>query len=258
MAVLTKLACQHKKPWIQVNLYGGHPQMADREQVLLDSIDTAVSMGAHRNKVCVLVPAAGSTSDHFQRLLPAANTPRLKDRLWADAAWTTDPGIAIVVPTADCQTVVIKNLITGMMLVAHGGKPAMTPGHLDKDARWNIVDLCISKASEHSDPSNLMVYVSGAISGTNYWHEDPEARPSMEPFHNLYGNEVFVDNPDHGRLDLFSVTRMVARRWRIPESNIVSDGLCTYKHSTLASFRCSTKSDKERNITIAVNRKVPR
>lgn len=258
MAVLTKLVRQHRKPWMQVDLYGGHPQMINDEQVMFNSIDTAVSMGAHRNKVCVLVPASGHGSDHFQKLVSASGTKTIEDRIWADAAWTTDPHTAIVVPTADCQTIVVKNLATGMLVVAHGGKPAMTPGHLREGVGWNIVDLCIAKAAENSDPGNLMIYVSGTIRGYNYWHEKPGARPSMEPFLDFYGEEVFFGDPNNGRLDLFSVTQTVARRWRVPKGNVASDGLCTFDHPALASFRCPSKSDEERNIDIAVNRKVLR
>ena len=256
MAALTNLVTMHSKPWVTVGLYGNHEQMVHQPRVLEDSIDTAVLLGADRNKVCVLVPASGADSDHFQRLIPANQTTCINDRVWADAVWTNYPEAAVILPTADCQTIVIKNLVTGMLVVAHGGKPAMTPGHMEEDPWWNIVDICIAKAVEHADPTNLQIYVTGTISGKNYWHDAPEAQPDMEPFIRVYGNEVFFDNPVDGRLDLFSVTKAVARNWKVPAAQVSSDGLCTYDHPDLVSYR--KDSTPHRNLAVVVNKPVER
>lgn len=253
MVVLSNLVHQHKTPWFDVRLYGNHPQMVHQPQVFSDTIDTAVSMGVRRDRVCILVPASGETSDHFQKLVLAQTTQDINDRTWADAAWTDQPDAVIGLSTADCQSVIIKNLLTNRLVVAHGGKPAMTPGHIKEDARWNIIDLCIQKAIERADPSNLRIYVTGTISGHHYWHDELQAQPTMEPFKRVYGEDVFTGDPKDGRLDLFSVTQLTARRWKVPECQIHSDGLCTFKHPHLASYRNPNKSGDNRNIVLVCN-----
>ena len=255
MSLLTNLVARHDRPWVTVGLFGQHDQMVYSEQVFIDSMDTAVSMGADKEKICVMVPASGQSAVHFQKMLPAYGTTRLDDRTWADAVWTQDPMTAIILPTADCQSVVIKNLVTGMLVVAHGGKPAMTPGHIVPRSDWNILDLCIVKAIENADPTNLQIYVTGAISGDNYRHDDQAGQQAIKPFLQMYGKDVFVGDPAEGCLDLFSVTKHVAERHSIPLDQVTSDGSCTFTHPNLTSYRKNDQPQK-RNITIVVNRPV--
>lgn len=252
MAALTNPVSTYDKPWLRVHSYGNHPPILKNPGVLERTITTAVQLGADPDKVCVLVPASGSDEDHFQEILPAQATPTVDTLLFADGAYTTEIGYAIAMPTGDCQFIVIKNLVTKMMVVVHGGKPAMTPGHNPKNTWINIMDAALHKAVEGADPTNLQIYVTGVIAPQDYRHDDENGQEHVRPFLEVYSADVFYGPPKDGCLDLFAVTKMVAQRHKVPEDQIVHDGVYTSRHVGMVSFR--KHGTKRRNIFVAVNR----
>ena len=236
---------------MQVHTYGNHPSMHTSPETLRRTIATAVAIGAKRNKVCVLVPASNHTAGHFQLIKPAVATTSLEDRLWADGAYTYDVGSAIALPTADCQSIIIKNMVTKKMVVVHGGKPAMTPGHVFENTWINIMDMALHKAIKGADPANLQIYVTGVIAPQDYRHDDENGQNHIRPFLEVYGWEAFAGKVQHGCLDLFAVTKMIAQRHKVPADQITHDGIYTSRHPGLASYR--TDKTANRNIIIAVN-----
>jgi len=245
--------------------FGGHPHMDQNPDVLLAAIDTAVELGADRNKVCVMAPASGPADYHFKKVSAASTTTSLESRVWADGVYTTEIGAAVIMPSADCQFIVMKNLVTNCLVVGHGGKPAMRTWELvnlsemhagpgpTEIRRLSIIDQCLDYAVRRAFPNNVHVHLANTIGARHYAHDDARTAQDRDYFWRYYGPEVFYDQDQAaGRLDLKAMSRRRLLDRNVPTGNISDDGQCTVCHPDLVSYRAKRQTS-ERNIGIAIN-----
>ena len=87
----------------------------------------------------------------------------------------------------------------------------------------------------------------GNICGACFKHDQPEAKPLIEPFLK-YPPSVFA-NIEDGALDLYEVIKHELMHHGVPAENIAHAGTCTLETAWLSSHR---RGDKDRNTVMLI------
>jgi len=250
--MFNQVVSQYKEPWLHMQMFGNLPAVQNDTQMLPQIIDTAASMGADRDNVRFLLPAANRNFPGFKKIVPLNTSANRSKILSADGMYTSDANAAIGIATGDCQMIFAKNLATNMLVVAHGGKPAMRCWDEKGTYEANIVDRVLEKLNVAAFASCIRIHIAGTIAAQKYRHEQPSSSQDRDLFLQHYGSDVFWgDTIDEGYLDLVAMTRITAARHKLTPGQVTHDGIDTVSHPSLVSYR--QNGTRRRNIGIAVN-----
>jgi len=204
----------------------------------------ARDLGAQPDRIYLLQAAPGHSSPGYQRIV---NTEQTGEH------WTAADGIileqtnsAAFFQTADCPSVIMCNKRTGIVGLVHCGRPAGEP----VDGRNIITKLLDLIATNDQDIDQLEVYITGAIAGIDFKHDDNDSiRAKALPYLDEFGADVFAD-VDTLALDMVKVITWQLMAAGLDETQITHDGLNTYRGPGLASHR---RSANEQELRVTAN-----
>ncbi len=253
MVAFLKPVAINNTPHSLVHTYGKLKQIPTSPDIFSGAIDTACKMGANPQYICVMKPANGPDKDWFQKISRDQFNPKnASERSAADGAIVTRNSSAIIIPTGDCAVLVLSNTKKRRMGVFHVGREAAKSFTPCVDCFTNIVSLGIRGVLGESDPAHLHAYITGSICAEHFPHDSPDGQEKVRHFKEKFGHKLFKGDPAEGKLDIPKLIKLQLLGYRIPDNQIVHDGLCTFAHPNLSSHR--ETGSKTRNITIAVNK----
>lgn len=130
------IGCAH------VTVFGNQPALSSGAEAFETVIETAVSLGADRNQICILNPPGNPGGSGFKKVLrPKFITDYEQPRLQAEGTWITQPGQAIALPTRDCLAACVANPTTGIAGLAHSGREASRPAMSPNNKPPSIITL---------------------------------------------------------------------------------------------------------------------
>ncbi|GGL96559.1 peptidoglycan editing factor PgeF [Pseudomonas asuensis] len=152
--------------------------------------------------------------------------------LEADASWTSTPGIAATIMTADCLPVLFCNRQGARVAAAHAGWRGLANGVLEAAA-----------ASLEASPQDVLVWFGPAI-GPNAFEVGAEVR---EAFLSQQSHAQIAFKPSHnaGRFmaDIYQLARL--RLEAIGIDAVYGGGLCTYTDTErFYSYRRSSQTGR--------------
>ena len=198
--------------------------------------------GADPEKIALLIVAsAAGTDGHKDFVHDTYSTIK-----FADGVVLNQPGGAGVIQTADCAALALYDGATGRMVLAHAGRPALTPDAHCPTCTITYNALCHLTGSM-GDRSQVEALVVGNICGPCFKHDQPEAKHLVEPFMK-YPPHVFFDI-EEGALDLYEVIKHELVHYGVPVANIGHVGSCTFETDSLSSHR---RGDTDRNTVVLV------
>ena len=225
---------------------GGSLSIIGRQPRIIDKPAQAEGharlFGADPEKIALLIVAsAAGTEGHKNFVHDTYSTIK-----FADGVVLNQPGGAGVIQTADCAALALYDGTTGRMVLAHAGRPALTPDAHCPTCTITYNALCYLTGST-GDRSKVEALVVGNICGPCFKHDQPDAKHLVEPFMK-YPPHVFA-NRDEGALDLYEVIKHELTHHGVPVENIHHVGSCTLETNWLSSHR---RGDTDRNTVVLV------
>lgn len=191
--------------------------------------DAAAAVAANRQ---VLHGATGVTAIqwldqvHGRRCI-RANARSAATLPQADAAWTTERGLALAVLTADCVPVVVADRSGSLVAVAHAGWRGLVGGVLE-----NLLSAL------PAPPAELIAWLGPAI-GPGAFEVGGEVVAAIGALSDGGRLAAASARPrpgsDRWLVDLFTLAEALLRQGGIPQ--ILSDRLCTFTDARFYSYR---------------------
>lgn len=193
-------------PFGQLNLgdhVGDDPQaVIDNRQLLLNSLS-------------LVKPAQWLKQVHGVEVVEACSDQQIRQ---ADACYTTEPGVACVIMTADCLPVLFTNRSGSKVAAAHAGWRGLAEGVLEETL------------SQFTDPSEVMVWMGPAIG--------PDTFEVGQEVYDRFVDDLkearhaFKPSPSHNERWLADIYRLARLRLnRAGVRQIFGGGFCTYSDS---------------------------
>ena len=204
--------------------------------------------------------------------------PSISDGL-GDGA-TLEPGDAYYLPSGDCHTLTVCNLVTGDVVAAHVGRFNLFDPERLKNAIPSRRYESIMQASMESlrsahkaaqeyeripsffefDPKDVVVHIACGISGKHFAHtEDKHKKFNRKMANHLrteYGEEAIVGDPEECRIDMPYIIARYFEMSGVPSKNISHDNVDTFSDVDPATgehaYWSNTRGDKARNGVIVV------
>lgn len=223
-----------------IAIIGRQPKLSEQPE---RAIDQAELLGAKKDKVARLIVASGFDAPGHKLIVH-----NVYDKISeADGVLLTERKAAGVIQTADCAALALYDEVSGNVVLAHAGRPALTPtGHCKSCTV--VANALHALIGNRTNLEGVHAIVVGNICGKCFKHDHKDAKHLIEPFMS-YPESVFADR-ELGALDLFQVIKHMMMHAGVPEENIQHEGACTLETLTLSSYR---GGDHSRN-TIIVNR----
>ena len=193
-------------PFGQLNLgdhVGDDPQaVIDNRQLLLNSLS-------------LIKPAQWLKQVHGVEVVEACSDQQIRQ---ADACYTTEPGVACVIMTADCLPVLFTNRSGSKVAAAHAGWRGLAEGVLEETL------------SQFTDPSEVMVWMGPAIG--------PDTFEVGQEVYDRFVDDLtetrhaFKPSPSHNErwmADIYRLARLRLNRASVRQ--IFGGGFCTYSDS---------------------------
>ena len=193
-------------PFDQLNL-GDH--VGDDPQAVLDNRQSLL------NSLSLVKPAQWLKQVHGVEVVEAYSDQQIRE---ADACYTTEPGVACVIMTADCLPVLFTNRSGSKAAAAHAGWRGLAEGVLEQTL------------SQFDDPSEVMVWMGPAIG--------PDAFEVGQEVYDRFvddlaqSRDAFKPSPSHNErwvADIYQLARLRLNRAGVRQ--IFGGGLCTYTDS---------------------------
>ncbi|NRP38394.1 Laccase domain protein YfiH [Marinobacterium sp. xm-a-121] len=193
-------------PFDQLNL-GDH--VGDDPQAVLDNRQSLL------NSLSLVKPAQWLKQVHGVEVVEAYSDQQIRE---ADACYTTEPGVACVIMTADCLPVLFTNRSGSKVAAAHAGWRGLAEGVLEQTL------------SQFDDPSEVMVWMGPAIG--------PDAFEVGQEVYDRFVDDLaqspdaFKPSPSHNErwvADIYQLARLRLNRAGVRQ--IFGGGLCTYTDS---------------------------
>lgn len=148
-----------------------------------------------------------------------------------DALYTTEPGLTITLPVADCVATVVYDPVVPMLGVLHLGRHASVQRLIESFGEKVQSDL-------GTDPSNWRVWMSPSLQATENrleYFEPPHPEEWQDFQYQDDQGLIHIDIPAHNK------ARFVALG--VPESNIYVSDIDTYADTRYFSHRVATEQD---------------
>lgn len=169
--------------------------------------------------------------------------------IYAEGVILSQPNTAVLIQTADCPTLILRNPLTGWVVVTHCGRAALSPVEQPDGTLFNIVTIAVNLLCSPRYTDFLEAHITTGICGNCFVHDTDGASSFVTPF-DLFGHQVFVDR-SRGALDLFAVIGGHLRAYGLGEHCITRDSTCTKESNALSSHR---RGDTSRNSIIVTRR----
>lgn len=149
----------------------------------------------------------------------------------ADASWTSTPGIACTIMTADCLPALFCNRAGDRVAAAHAGWRGLAAG---------VLEAAVSSFS--NDPADVMVWLGPAI-GPDAFEVGPEVR---EAFISTHPSTVdaFVPSVNHGKFmaNIYQLARLRLAAYGV--TSVYGGGFSTYNDPRFYSYRRSARTGR--------------
>ena len=147
------------------------------------------------------------------------NTP---NNLETDGMFTTEKGLVLNISIADCTGILIYDPINEVIAAVHSGW---------KGTQQNITKIAINKLSEsyHSNPKDLLVYLSPSAGGSNY-----EVRWDVAQY---FPNSITQINETKYLYDNKKQIVLQLEECAVDKNNIEISDICTIDDKCFHSFR---------------------
>lgn len=191
--------------------------------------DRQGAVAANRQTLCRAIGVADVQwlrQVHGHRCV-AATSAMVRTVPEADAAWTTVPGLAVAVLTADCVPVVVADRHGTVVGVAHGGWRGLVGG---------VVEALV--AALPAAPADLVAWIGPAIGPDAYEVGDDVAGAvrGLDAGGTLAAASLYRGRaPGKHQLDLFALTTLLLERAGVGE--VHCERLCTYSDERFYSYR---------------------
>lgn len=152
------------------------------------------------------------------------------------------PGKTATIRSKDCPIVFIKNTTTGLGVLLHAGRAAMTPDEFGR----NIITVALSAVIQ-TPADKLIAYIRAGICQQCFVHDMRTDIALVAPFWLQYTGAV---DRRTGGIDLVAIIVTQLRQAGLHPNHIEHDGLCTYEHDGLSSHR---RKDPESNMVLVLN-----
>jgi copper oxidase (laccase) domain-containing protein len=243
VALLQPVFVERTNRTLSIHLIGDEPRYKDTieaENIVFDVT------GSRSNKTCLLLGVPTRDIGGCQTVrLPDFNEP-----IFADGVVIDGDDTAVVLQTADCLTVVLYDCEQCRYVVLHAGRPALTPAMPEIDVCTNNIIETGLHMLRAEEPAHVSAYILGGICGQCFKHEQPEARPHIEPFMRFHRDCVHppvILDETLGTLDMRQLVRHQLRYHGLPQGNIFIDHTCTFESNWLSSHR---RGDTNRNTVV--------
>jgi YfiH family protein len=130
-----------------------------------------------------------------------------------DGLWTSTPGVALAVLTADCVPVVVADPNGRRVAALHAGWRGLTAGILERGVE--------ALREQGSAPAELMAFVGPAIGPCCYEVGDDVAAAARDAL----GEDAVVKGPEKAHVDLWTGARIALARAGV--TRVWLAGLCT-------------------------------
>jgi YfiH family protein len=151
--------------------------------------------------------------------------------LEADASWTSTPGIACTIMTADCLPALFCNRAGTRVAAAHAGWRGLAAG---------VLEAAVDSFAD--DPSDILVWLGPAI-GPDAFEVGPEVREAFIATH-PETDEAFVPGVNHGKLmaDIYQLASLRLAAHGV--TAVYGGGLSTYNDPRFYSYRRSARTGR--------------
>lgn len=211
----------------QVTIYGNQPHLnLDSEVSRLQAIE----LGAQPESIAQIVTASNNQDPGHKNIVQDV----FGKKSHADGVLLGTAGAAGIIQTADCPALILYDIDSHTVVLAHAGRPALSPtGHC---ASCTVVVNALHALIGHDgDPTRVIALVVGNICGRCFKHDHESAQHLIEPFLKL-PEQVFADR-SVGALDLYEVIKHQLIFHEVPAENIRHEGPCTLETPGLSSYR---------------------
>lgn len=190
----------------------------------------AIELGAHPEYIAQIVTASSDKDPGYRNIVHDVFGKKSQ----ADGVLLKTPRSAGIIQTADCPAVILYDTKSHQVVLAHAGRPAVSPsGHCTScTVVGNALHALIGS---DGDPTTVFALVVGNICGPCFKHDHASATHLIEPFFKLPA-QVFADRA-LGALDLYEVIKHQLLFRGVLEENIRHEGPCTLETEGLSSYR---------------------
>jgi Multi-copper polyphenol oxidoreductase laccase len=184
-----------------------------------------------------ILPPSDHRGEGFKQIVTVPTGPVIK----ADGLLLPPMGTATI-RSKDCPIVFIKNTTTGLGVLLHAGRAAMTPDELGR----NVITEALSAVTQ-TPADKLIAYIRAGICQQCFVHDMRTDIALVAPFWLQYYGAV---DGRTGGIDLIAIIVTQLRQAGLHPDHIDHDGLCTYEHDGLSSHR---RKDLESNLVLVLN-----
>jgi len=211
----------------QVTIHGQQPHLNSDLKI---SRLQAIELGADPDYIAHIVTASNDRDPGHKNILQNV----FSKKSHADGVLLNKTRSAGIIQTADCPAVILYDFDSNDVVLAHAGRPALSPsGHC---ASCTVIENALHALIGHQgDPTKVFALVVGSICGPCFRHDHKSAKHLIEPFLKL-PEQVFADR-SLGALDLYEVIKHELMYRGVPEGNIRHEGPCTFETPELSSYR---------------------
>lgn len=149
----------------------------------------------------------------------------------ADASWTSTPGIACTIMTADCLPALFCNRAGDRVAAAHAGWRGLAAG---------VLEAAVSSFS--NDPADVMVWLGPAI-GPDAFEIGPEVREAFIATHPSTV-DAFVPSVNDGKFmaNIYQLARLRLAAYGVKA--VYGGGFSTYNDPRFYSYRRSARTGR--------------
>jgi len=212
--------------------------------------DLAVRFGANANKISHVKTASTKDDPGYQSIVTAKfeKVDKTDFDVFADGIVLDESNTCAVIYTADCPSVTLYEKVSNRLVLAHSGRPAMTPNNKEGEPITNIITLAFKKITEGVQNPKVSAHITGYICAEHFEHIGKEAELLIRPF-DQFGKIAFL-NRERGQLDLPAIIEHQLSKLGVPKDSIKSESICTFESPELESYRRDRSS--KRNLTVAI------
>ena len=226
-----------------VTVFGNQPTLRSGADAFATVIETAVSLGADRNQICILNPPGNPGDRGFKKVLrPKFKTGYVQPRLQAEGTWITKPKQAIILPSRDCIAACLVCLITGAVALGHSGREASRPVKIPGDKPPSIITL-LRQIAPWYKREQVMAFLSSSICPDCFGHDTEHGQELVKDFADLGEGELLLGDPADGKLRMLACNYMYLLGHGIAKKHILIDDTCTNCSPAFGSYRHGDKTD---------------
>lgn len=192
--------------------------------------DAAHAVADNRNRLLNSMPGCGEVRWLKQiHSTDCVDVAKVAENHLADASFSSTPGLACAIMTADCLPVLFCNKAGTKVAAAHAGWKGLADGVL------------LNTLAQFEDPNEVLIWFGPAISKANF-----EVGPEVRQAFSWATDDCFsAGQGDRLYADLYQLAQQQMRKAGVPEGQIYGGDLCTFADTErFYSYRRETKTGR--------------